>query len=279
MRFLKLLPLFLVATPAFAIPKAADTIRLYFDIGVAKLSPASQHIIDSLVYYEKLSPGKKLGIVGYADFLGNEASNAGLSENRAKNVQAYLTSMGMKAEDIQTVIGKGEVKREGMTGAAGYPTDRRVDIIPGGFKTAPPAAPVPIVKPLIDLSKVKKNETIKLDNMFFEPGRHTMRPDSKPTLQKLLAVMRENSTLKIQIEGHICCIPANNTDGYDEDSQDFMLSVNRAKEVYDYLVQNGIKADRMKYTGFGKRKPLVNPEMSEEDENMNRRVEIRILEK
>ncbi len=279
MRFLKVLPLLFIVVPAFAVPKTADTIKLYFDIGVAKLSPASQHIIDSLVYYEKLVPGKKLGIVGYADFLGDEASNVGLSEHRAKNVQAYLTGMGIKAEDIQTVIGKGEVKREGVTGAAGYPTDRRVDIIPGGFKQTPPPPPAPVVKPLIDLSKVKKNETIKLDNMFFEPGRHAMKPNSRPTLQRLLGIMKENPTLKIQIEGHICCIPATNTDGYDEDSQDFMLSVNRAKEVYDYLVQNGIKTDRMKYTGFGKRKPLVNPEVTEEDENMNRRVEIRILEK
>lgn len=279
MRFLKVLPLLFIAAPAFAVPKAADTIKLYFDIGVAKLSPASQHIIDSLVYYEKLVPGKKLGIVGYADFLGSEESNVGLSENRAKNVQAYLTGMGIKAEDIQTVIGKGEVRRDGMTDAAGYPTDRRVDIIPGGFKVTPPPPPVPVVKPLIDLSTVKKNETIKLDRIFFEPGSHMLKPLSKPTLDKLLAIMKENPTLKIQIEGHICCIPADNTDGYDFDSQEFQLSVNRAKAVYDYLAKNGIQADRMKYKGFGKTKPLISPEVTEEDENMNRRVEIRILEK
>ncbi len=265
-----------------SIAAPADTVKLYFDLGIAKLTPKSQHVMDSLVYYEKLIPGKKLGIIGYADFLGSEESNVSLSENRAKNVQEYLVSLGIKASDIQTVIGKGEVRRDGMTDKSGFPTDRRVDIIPGGFKEPPkPVAvkPAVIPPPIIDISKVKKNEAIKLENMFFEPGSHKMRAESRPTLKKLLAVMKDNPTLVIQIEGHICCLDPHNTEGYDYDTQEYKLSENRAKAVYDYLEDNGIDEERMRYKGFGKKKPLVDPEETEEDQNKNRRVEIRILKK
>jgi outer membrane protein OmpA-like peptidoglycan-associated protein len=92
-------------------------------------------------------------------------------------------------------------------------------------------------------------------------------------------LMRDYPTLRIRIEGHICCVVAKNADGYDYDSQDFNLSVNRAKEIYDILEEKGIDDTRMEYKGFGKTRPLAWPEQTEEDENKNRRVEIRILQK
>ena len=51
------------------------------------------------------------------------------------------------------------------------------------------------------------------------------------------------------------------------------------KEIYDILIEKGIDETRMEYLGFGKTRPLVWPEKTEEDENRNRRVEIRILKK
>lgn len=260
-----------------------DTIKLYYDIGVSKLSAASMQTIDSAIYFERLQRGKKLAIVGYADYLGSEQSNIPLSENRAKTVQQYLEQMGIDAKDIQIVIGKGEIAREVLNGTAGYVADRRVDIIPGGIPE-PPKKPLPpvVVKssaPQIDISKAKKNTTINLENIYFEPGRHKVREISFAELFKLYNTMKENPQLKIGIEGHICCLPPGNSDGYDYDSEDFNLSRNRAIAIYEYLIQKGINADRMTYKGFGISKPLFMPEENEEQENKNRRVEIRILAK
>jgi flagellar motor protein MotB len=55
------------------------------------------------------------------------------------------------------------------------------------------------------------------------------------------------------------------------------LSTARAKAVYDYLVENGIEAKRMRYKGLAGQFPIVMPELSEADRTTNRRVEILIL--
>ncbi len=269
-RFILLTAFIFLYTWAQAAP---DTIKLHFDIGVPALSAGAQKQIDSLMYFDVLLPGKKVGIIGYADYLGTEESNITLSENRAKNVQDYLIASGIKAGDRQVVMGKGEISRDVLNGNAGYREDRRVDIIPGGI----PAQA--IATSGIDLSKIKKNETIRLDNLYFKPASHIPVDASYPELKKLYALLKENPRLKISIEGHICCVTHGTTDGYDTDADDFNLSVNRAKYVYDYMVKKGIAAERLSYKGFGKLKPLVIPENTPEDENKNRRVEIRIMDK
>ncbi len=274
MRYSRLLTAILLLY-AGTLRAATDTLKIYFDIGVPSLSTAARHEIDSLLYYDILLSGKKVGIIGYADYLGSEQSNLTLSENRARNVQAYLIASGIRQEDIQVVMGKGEIDREELNGKAGYATDRRVDIIPGGI----PEPPASKEKPLIDLSKVKKNEAIRMDNLYFKPGSHIPVDASYPQLKQLYAVLKENPSLKISIEGHICCNTHGATDGYDYDAGDFNLSVNRAKYVYDYMVKKGIDASRLSYKGFGKQRPLVMPEKTPEDENKNRRVEIRIVDK
>jgi outer membrane protein OmpA-like peptidoglycan-associated protein len=259
----------------------ADTIKLYYKIAVSDMSEEMKVRIDSLIYFEKLLPDKKLGIIGYADYLGSDSSNITLSENRANKVKAYLESLGIKPQDIQMVVGKGEVPRQ-LAGNEGYAEDRRVDIIPGGIKQIPtqPMKPKPEPIKIIDLSQTKANETIRMDNIYFIGGSHRVREESVPELMKLLNTMRAHPTLEIQIEGHICCLSANTSfDGLDYDNQEWRLSENRAKAVYEYLTDNGIDAKRVKYKGFGITKPLVWPEQTEVDENRNRRVEIRILKR
>lgn len=284
MRCLLSLFLCMLAGTAFA---KQDTIKVYYPINIAELNSASVKTIDSLIYLDVLHPGKKVGILGYADYLGSEETNLTLSEARANKMKEYLLRMGMKEEDIQIVIGKGEVTREGMTALTGNETDRRVDIIPGGFKVPPtpikkkevPPKADTVRKPIINLANVKPNQTIRLNKIFFYPGSHKMREESTPYVDSLFMLMKDYPTLGIRIEGHICCVVAKNSDGYDYDSQDFKLSENRAKEIYDILVEKGIDETRMEFIGFGKSKPLAWPERTEEDENKNRRVEIRILKK
>jgi outer membrane protein OmpA-like peptidoglycan-associated protein len=268
----------------------ADTIKIYFDLGVPTLNNTAMHQLDSLAYYDILIPSKNYGIIGYADYLGSEESNITLSQNRANAVQQYLQGLGIKPQNIETVSGKGEINRD-LASNEGYPQDRRVDIILGGFKTQKPSpkpTPVPpppkvIVAekpaPKIDITNVKKDETIRLDNILFLPGSHRIREESLETLFHLYIVMKDHPTLKIRLEGHICCLKNTTHDGYDYDSQEYRLSENRAKAVYDYLVEKGIDEERLEYKGFGISKPLAWPERSFADENMNRRVEVRILEK
>ncbi len=200
---------------------------------------------------------------------GKTAKNTGRILVNAENGLKKRSSKGDKAEpskilrndpDNVTIV----VKPGTHTG------------VPEDFKNI--GKPSKDKKPSIDLSKYKKGETIVLENIYFYPESHLVREKSVDELQKLFNVLDANPKLRIRIEGHVCCV-TDVDDAYDIDSQDNHLSLNRAKYIYDYLVANGIDADRLTYIGFGRSRPVVPVELNEADANKNRRVEIRILDK
>jgi outer membrane protein OmpA-like peptidoglycan-associated protein len=103
--------------------------------------------------------------------------------------------------------------------------------------------------------------------------------ESRPTLNELLAAMKDFPNLVIRVEGHICCQPGN-VDGYDFDTRQYNLSAERAKAVMDFLIDNGISSERVSYVGLGHSNPIhPYPEETEEQKTMNRRVEIKIIKK
>ncbi len=283
-----------------AAKSANDTFSVYFDLNIGSLNKRAQNRIDSLIYLDKLIPGSNIMIIGYADYLGPEGHNQKLSEERARNVEDYLLGYNFRKENIKICIGKGEVERnEHPRGFVGYPSDRKVNIAivrkekPTAKKMVQKAVVVPpktIAPPSVtrpstaakanvnDIAAYNEGETMRIRNLYFLPQRHAITMESKPALEKLYEALKANPTMKIQIEGHVCCI-RDYDDALDIDNNDNHLSLNRAKQVYIYLVERGISANRLKYVGFGRSKPIVAEEETEEDANANRRVEIRILEK
>jgi outer membrane protein OmpA-like peptidoglycan-associated protein len=282
--------IFLSFTPVYA-QRAHDTFKLYFDIGIAALNSATSKKIDLLIYNDKIITGSSIMIIGYADYLGTEGRNKTLSMNRAKNVKAYLVKYGLNADDIKMCLGKGEVERAGMTGRDGFPTDRRVDIVVNNRVKHydPPEKTASGRKPKYDtLKKVTNNNfedfkhmtagsTFLLNNVYFPPDRHTIKPESKETLEKLYTVLRDYPYLKISIEGHVCCV-RDAKDAMDIETYEVSLSVNRAKAIYYYLINRGIDSSRLKYIGYGRSRPVIYDEQSEADAEKNRRVELRITE-
>lgn len=293
-----LIVLFIALNIATSAQPANDTFSLYFELGVPELSRKTIAKLDSLLYEDVINTSSKLVIVGYADFLGSEESNKSLSEERSLNVLAHLVSMGINKSNVQLCIGKGEIDRSIKT-KDGYPVDRRVDVVldkkrmikkpvsiaakPGAAPVVPKPSPtVPIKRSVpptvtgIDISALKPGQTMVLENLYFYPGRHIIREESISVLEKLYVTLEENPDLKIQIEGHVCCV--NTIDALDEDNFQLALSLNRAKYIYLYLIKHGIESERLSYKGFGKSRPVVQVEKTAEDEDKNRRVEIRIIE-
>ncbi|MCK6694611.1 MAG: OmpA family protein [Thermoanaerobaculia bacterium] len=110
----------------------------------------------------------------------------------------------------------------------------------------------------------KPSKPIVLRNVFFETGSAALLPASTIELNRLVALLNEAPGLRIQISGH--------TDDQGDDASNQILSENRAKAVYDYLVQNGIDAARLRYKGFGENKP-VDTNSTAEGRARNRRTE------
>ncbi|HEY4207424.1 MAG TPA: OmpA family protein, partial [Puia sp.] len=88
--------------------------------------------------------------------------------------------------------------------------------------------------------------------------------------------MIEHPGLRVEIQGHVCCMPEN-MDGRDIESQKDDLSVQRAKYVYTYLASRGIDTSRMSYKGFGANRKIFPQEATQGQMMRNRRVEIKIL--
>ena len=118
------------------------------------------------------------------------------------------------------------------------------------------------------LEPIEIGNKVILKNIFFDTNRFDLKPDSKPELEKLLDFLTVNPALRIEISGH--------TDNVGNDQANQTLSENRAKAVYDYLVDNKISADRLVYKGYGKTQPIA-PNTTEDDRSKNRRTEFKII--
>ncbi len=129
-------------------------------------------------------------------------------------------------------------------------------------------------KNLLKVEDFKKNEKIRLPNLLFEPGTHFIIPSSDQVLSQLVDVMKSKPSLKIELQGHICC-KLGGVDGFDPTTGRENLSEMRARVVYLYLISKGINKSRMSYKGFGSsRKLYQNDVVNHAAAMQNRRVEV-----
>jgi outer membrane protein OmpA-like peptidoglycan-associated protein len=126
-----------------------------------------------------------------------------------------------------------------------------------------------------EIAKAVIGKKMKIKDLNFFGDKAILIPDSKPNLRILLIFRRINPTYKIDIMGHV------NIEGFPRpvNTYEHTLSLNRAKMVYDYLIENGISAERMQYHGFSNWEMLYPNPVNDKQMELNRRVEIRILEK
>lgn len=120
----------------------------------------------------------------------------------------------------------------------------------------------------IAIQKLEKGAKAVLRNIFFDTREITLRPESKFELDKLVTLLSENPTIKIQVEGH--------TDNVGTPKDNLQLSIGRALAVKNYLISKGVNSVRILHKGFGELKPIVS-NMDEAGRSQNRRTEILVL--
>jgi outer membrane protein OmpA-like peptidoglycan-associated protein len=199
---------------------------------------------------------------GFCDSIDTKDYNKKLAERRIENVGILLEKSGLKFIKNQERIAFGKDFQQSKVQAE----NRKVTI----FYNEIPDKPVEseFVK-LIKNSKV--GELIKLPNIYFFNNSARIVPNSKPSLIDLLCAMEENSKLKIEIQGHICCQLVSDVSN---------ISTARARAIYLFLIRNKIDRKRMTYKGYGTTRPIHKiPEKNAQEEDENRRVEILIREK
>ncbi len=111
---------------------------------------------------------------------------------------------------------------------------------------------------------------VRLNNVFFDFDKSTLRKESFPELDRVITLMKENPKLKVEIAGH--------TDWKGTDEYNQSLSQRRTNSVVKYLVDHSVSSTRLVPKGYGEKQPIAT-NATDEGRQKNRRVEFVVLEK
>src|SRR3990170_793941 len=120
----------------------------------------------------------------------------------------------------------------------------------------------------IPLQPLEANAYVVLNNIFFDVNKSGIKTESQVELDKIVQLLNDNPTVKIQISGH--------TDNVGKPSENLTLSNNRAKTVVSYLINKRISPQRLSYKGFGETQPIADNK-TEEGRAKNRRTEMKVM--
>ena len=130
---------------------------------------------------------------------------------------------------------------------AGSAGDQMVKFINGGFKG---------------------KSTFQIKNGNFASGSDVLTAETKKELDNLTSVLNAYPGVKLSVDGY--------TDSTGDAGKNKTLSENRAKSVKAYLIQKGVKGNRIKAQGFGAANPIASND-TKEGQAQNRRIELKVM--
>lgn len=107
-----------------------------------------------------------------------------------------------------------------------------------------------------------------LNNVFFDTGKSTLKPESAKELNELAEYMGLKKTMVVEIAGH--------TDNVGNKDANQNLSLERANSVRTYLIKKGIAAERIVAKGYGDTQPIAD-NATDAGKQKNRRTEVRTI--
>ena len=271
---------------SFSIAKAQEQTTFYFDNNKFDLNKTEQTKLDKWILENKTS--KILSITGSTDEVGTSASNDTLSQKRVNTIFAFVNGKLKIRNDFKTIsLGENGAtstnKAENRKAIIHYILEKDLDKENEILGIKPKIVEEEIVpieeermhfpegatlQDKIELST--RGTLIRLSDINFHINTFAIMQNSKGTIIDLVRILDKYPKIKIEIQGHICCV--------DKDIRN--LSLDRAKQIKRILVFEGINERRVKVKGFGVSKPkFAIPEKSEYEAAQNRRVEIMILDK
>jgi outer membrane protein OmpA-like peptidoglycan-associated protein len=232
---------------------------VYFEFDKFALNKTQINSIISIVNSADFSQYDAIQLYGYCDDRGSEDYNDKLSKKRVATVQKILNSNGVPLNKIFICEGRGRVILDKDTVKNLEKTrfkNRRVDLV--------------FIKNTVYNSfpeNPKVGDLIILNRITFEMGSSILAAKAKRELDLIVLKLKKHKTLRFEIKGHVCCTSSKYTDAIDNETQKSDLSVNRAKNVFNYFRSKGLSPYRMSYKGYGNQFPLGK------GDDLDRRVE------
>lgn len=123
---------------------------------------------------------------------------------------------------------------------------------------------------LLVLEKLEKNKIFVLENIYYDLDRYEIRDDAAIELDKLVTILNDNPEITIELSSH--------TDDRQTDQYNLKLSERRANSAVAYIASQGIPQSRLVARGYGESKLLIENATTEEEHQINRRTEFKILD-
>jgi outer membrane protein OmpA-like peptidoglycan-associated protein len=155
---------------------------------------------------------------------------------------------------------------------AARPAAKMTDLsLPGGMKISVPEGSFnySLHQWLAGTSDTMVPKRFVFDNLNFETGSTKLTPESAPTVESLVVILKAYPNVAVRLEGH--------TDSTGDADANKKLSLDRAITVREIMITGGIADARIGTDGYGQEKPIA-PNETEEGRAKNRRTEL-VVEK
>jgi outer membrane protein OmpA-like peptidoglycan-associated protein len=267
-----ILLLLLAAThPTMSQRSRTDTLVIHFAFDRSDVRPA-----DSAILQQAHPHPDSILIIGYTDTVGSIVYNLRLSSFRAQAAGVALLRSLLNAGTLGSpapAIGlEARGKANPLPGADSL--SRRVELFVY-YKDTPAIAQAPPVDTPKARPEGEPDTTFGLDNINFVANTPILTDAAREALPASVAFLKNFADRYLEIDGYC------NSPGAPLPPKDplFILSVKRAKFIYDYLIQQGFDATHLRYKGLGNASPVVAHPTTREESDENMRVEIRVFHK
>ncbi len=234
---------------------------------------------------------------GYFQQVVNVSTNEDDLENIVVEMQKYdyaaegIVSNGdtgapLEGVKVELLDAQGNLIESVLTDASGKyafalkpESDYRLKVEKEGFfkqsaRISTKGKPNGVITNDFKLFPLEVDQVVRLENIFYDYNKSNIRPDAALELDKLVATLQDNPTVKIELSSH--------TDCRGKDAYNLTLSQKRAKSAVDYIISKGVPKDRITSKGYGESQPsepCACDQCSEDQHQRNRRTEFKVLSK
>jgi outer membrane protein OmpA-like peptidoglycan-associated protein len=279
-----LYPLLLIPFLARSQQRRPDTLILHFAFNSYRVPPA-----DSARLYQTFSAAgaDSVSITGYTDKTGTTTYNQRLSQRRADAAFRYIRQ-GTSTVPRGQVIGGGIAPTPERSDS----DNRRVEIVYYHLLSNAPNTPAtprpntPASRPNDSIVVVKSAPpdssntpdsarpaaVLALHHINFIVDTPIPTDSTRSILPQFVTELQQFKGRRLEIDGYVnSIVPLRG-----EKDPLYVLSVRRAKFIYDYLIHAGFDPDKLTYKGLGNASPINPNPVTREEMNANMRVEITV---
>ena len=121
----------------------------------------------------------------------------------------------------------------------------------------------------VHLDRIVIEKPIVLNNIYYDLDKADIRKDAEPVLDSLVMIMNDNPDIFIELGSH--------TDDRAGDQYNMDLSRRRAISAVRYIINSGVEPERITAKGYGETELIVKNAQTEEQHQVNRRTEFKVL--